>query len=348
MRQRTPRRILNWCAIWALIAVLCAGCAISPRRTINNNPSPTPTPSPGTGGQLYVTSGNSILRFSNAEADSTNSTPDATITGNLTQLNAPQRLLIDTNNDRLYVANTGGSSILVFDQVSTLSGNVAPTRVIFGSNTQLLAPVDMALDTVNDQLYVADRIQIIVFSPASTANQNVSPGRTIVFTALVTGMLLDTSHDQLFVSDTTDNLVQVLGSASLQNLIAQPTALISGPGTQLSGPSGLALDGNNRLFVGNTTIPISITVYPNAATATGNVSPVAVISGSNTRLALPGQLALNNSANNGELYVSDNSAGAILVFAGVSTSGGNIAPARTITSSAFTSALRGIALDTTR
>ncbi len=338
------------CVVLATVALLSSGCVISPRRTLNN-PSPTPTPTPGTGGQLYVAAGNTIVRFNNAETANGASTPAATIGGNLTQLNSPQHLLLDPGNDRLYVANANNSSILIFDAASTLTGNVRPTRAIAGANTQLAAPTDMALDTANDFLYVADGIRILVFNGASTANGNLAPARVIIFTVNLGGILLDTVNNQLFASDPADNIVQVLGSATLQNLVAQPTAAFTGPDTRLSGPNGLAMDGSNRLIVGNQTIPISLTIYANAATATGDVIPSAVISGASTKLARPGQLVLNNGANNGELYVADNSAGAILVFTGISTATGiaNTAPARVISSSAFSGvAISGIALDTTR
>ena len=74
------------------------------------------------------------------------------------------------------MANQGGSSILVFDNASTLTGNVTPTRVISGNATKLVAPIDVALDTTNNLLYVADGTSILVFSSASTINGNVSAG----------------------------------------------------------------------------------------------------------------------------------------------------------------------------
>src|ERR1051326_6230943 len=126
------RRIISFIAITAFI-VLLAGCPVSPRRgTISNGGGG------GTGGQLYVSTANSILHFNNAETSSGNIAPVSTITGSNTQLSAPQHLFLDAPNDRLYVANQGGSSVLVFDGVSTLSGTVnpTPTRVLFGAATR--------------------------------------------------------------------------------------------------------------------------------------------------------------------------------------------------------------------
>src|SRR5690242_16320763 len=94
----------NWLvALAALLFVISSGCVISPRITPGGG-TPTPTPTPGTGGQLYVASGNSIFRFSNAEGVNGVSTPAATLTS--TRLQNPQRMLVDTRNDRLFVANS--------------------------------------------------------------------------------------------------------------------------------------------------------------------------------------------------------------------------------------------------
>lgn len=332
--------------IVVLALLIFSGCEISPRRIVGGGGSPTPTPTPGAGGQLYVTSGNSILRFSNAEAGNGALTPAATISGTSTRLFRPQRLLLDAQNDRLFVAN-GLGSVLVFDNVSTLTDNVAPTRVISGTATGLASPVEMALDSGGNQLYVADGASILVFGGASTANGNLAPVRTINVGVTVSSILLDTANNILYVADAADNVIDVLGSASQQNVVGVPTAIIAGPDTRLSGPNGLALDSAGRLIVSNSVAPVSLRMYPSASTASGDVLPVATISGNNTRLSSPSQILLNRNAN--ELYVVESSTGSILIFGGVSTINGNVAPARIITSPAIAAnSIGGIALDTTR
>lgn len=336
----------NWLvAAVAFLFVMSSGCVISPRISPGGGGTPTPTPTPGTGGQLYVASANSIFRFSNAEAATGSSTPAATITS--TRLQNPQRMLIDTANDRLYVANSG--SILIYDNASSKGGSAPPDRVISGNNTGLSNPTDLALDTNSDQLYVADGFLISVFANASTMNGNPAPARSFSLGVGVGAILLDTTHDQLFVADRADNVVDVLGQASIQNVIAQPTALIAGPDTKLSGPAGLALDGNNRLIVSNSVNPVSISVYPQAAIANGDVLTVALLSGGNTKLTAPEQIVLDQNTNNGELYVVDSASGSILVFSNMSTANNNQAPARVITSTSLpANSINGIALDTTR
>lgn len=330
-----------------LALLVIVGCQISPRRTADGSGSPTPTPTPGTGGQLYAASGNSIVRFSDAEAANGSLTPAATITG--PAFSRPQRLLLDAQNDRLYAANLTGSSILVFDGISTLDGSVTPTRVLSGPATALTSPLDMALDSVADQLYVADGSRILVYSSASTINGNPTPVRTINMGVTVGAILLDTANDILYVADPADNVIDVLGSASQQNVVATPTAIIAGLDTKLSGPNGLALDASGRLIVSNSVVPVSLTIYPSANTANGDVLPVATIGGNVTKLSGPSQILLNRNANNGELYVADSPSGSILVFGGTNTANGNLQPARIINSPAIAAnSIGGIALDTTR
>jgi hypothetical protein len=342
-RHRAARK---WLVAAATIALLiCSGCVISPRITPGGGGTPSPTPTPGTSGQLYVASGNSIFRFSNAEGANGDSSPAATISS--TRLQNPQRMLVDTRNDRLFVANSG--SILIYDNASTKNGTAPPDRVISGNNTGLSNPTDLALDTNSDQLYVADGVLVSVFANASTMNGNPAPARSFSLGVGVGAILLDTTHDQLFVADTADNVIDVLGQASIQNVIAQPTALIAGPDTKLSGPAGLALDGNNRLIVSNSAIPVSISVYPQAAISNGDVIANPLISGGNTKLTAPKQIVLDPNTNNGELYVVDSASGSILVFSGMNTANGNPTPARVITSTSLpANSINGMALDTTR
>ena len=99
-------------------------------------------------GKLYVSNGgaSSILRFDAALTASGNIIPSATISGANTTLNAPAFITLDVAADRLYVANTGDLSIVIFDSISTKTGNVAPERTIAGSLTTLIEPHDVSLD----------------------------------------------------------------------------------------------------------------------------------------------------------------------------------------------------------
>jgi hypothetical protein len=340
-------------SLWTVVVLIAAltGCQISPRRTLGGSGGGGGGGGGATGGQLYVSTANSILRFSNAESASGNIAPAGTLSGASTLLSSPQHLFADTANDRLYVANQGRASILVFDRASTLNGNTGPTRVISGNATHLAAPIDVALDTVNNLLYVADGTSILAFNNASIVNGNVAPVRNINMGINIGGLFLDAANNQLYVSDPGDNVVDRLDSVSTQDVVGIPGGAISGVDTLLSQPRGLALDASGRIIVSNSAAPVGITLYPSAAIATGDLQPVINISGNSTTLQSPGQVALNRNVGNGELFVADPVAASVFVFTNVSTTGGNEAPARTITGSSTgfsVNAVNGLAIDPSR
>jgi hypothetical protein len=186
--------------------------------------------------------------------------------------------------------------------------------------------VDVAIDSGNNLLYVADGSTILVFTGESSlsGNVNIAPSRTFITGVTISGILLDTSNDTLYVADATDSEILAFGQASLQVLTGVPTALIQGNSTQLSGPSGLVLDGAGRLVVSNGGLVPSITIYSNPTVANGNILPDTIISGANTGLTVPIQIALATSSSNGELFIGDVSAQKILIYTNVSNLGGNV------------------------
>ncbi len=318
------------------------GCVISPRRGGTTTPGGTGT------GQLYVVSQstNSILRFAGATAVSGNAKPAANISGTNTQINLPQYIFLDAANNRLYVANAGNSDILVFDNASTLNGNVNPTRTISSSN--LSQPIDVAVDTTKDLMYVADNLEVAVFGTASTANGHVSALRVIQTGFQPGAILIDPANDRLFVADQTNSAIDVYDNASTLNGAVTAPRSITGVNTQLAQPVGLRIDGAGRLIVSNLA-GASISIYTNAASNTGNVQPVAVIAGSNTGMTGPTQLALDPTTNSGELYVANPGGGNVVVFSNITTVTGtlNPSPNRNLTG-LNASTTGGVALDTTR
>src|SRR5216684_3288026 len=186
-------RNAKWLSI-LVVTLFLAGCVISPRRpdpnagtTTTTTPPVTPPPvttppppPPAPLGKLYVsnTVTPSIVRFDNALAGTTS----GNIAPSATMLDTPIYILVYSVNDRLYVADpgnptTGNPSILIWDSASIRTGNVAPTRNITGAATTLLQPVDMALDSGRNLLYVVEGQDVLVFSSASTSSGNVAPAR---------------------------------------------------------------------------------------------------------------------------------------------------------------------------
>ena len=327
------------------MAVFCllftVGCVISPRRTLGGGggggtPTPTPTPTgsptptPAATGKLYVmnTTSNTLLRFDGAFTASGNATPAATIVGTNTTFNSPSFMTLDAANDRLFIADTGDLSVVIYDSISTKNGNVAPNRIIAGPATNLLTPTDVSLDKVKNLLYVADDVDIHVFGSASTANGNQAPVRDLSVPFAVSAIFIDGTNDRLFVADQAGNAIAVYDHASTLNGPIAANRAIQGASTNLSNPGGVQVDGAGRLVVSNASPP-SITIYNNAATADGNVPPVAEIAGANTGLSVPDQIFVDTTGT-GTLYNADPGAARVAVFANLNTANGNTSPTRTI------------------
>lgn len=293
---------------------------------------------------------NAIVRFDSAFTATGNIAPAATISGANTHLSRPQYMVLDIAADRLFVANLGGSSIPVFDQVSTTSGNIAPSREIVGPATGLLLPVALACDKARDLLYVADGPDIAVFGTASTATGNVAPVRTITVGFGVSDIFLD-SGDRLYVADQAGNAIDIYDGASALTGTVAANRTLTGATTSLSRPSGVLVDPSGRLIVSNASSN-AINIYGNAATITGNIAPIATIVGVVTKLQVPAQMTLNASAANGELWVASAFSGDLPAFDAYSAASGNVAPTRIISGAATTlvpatgsASARGIAFD---
>lgn len=333
-----------------------AGCVISPRRIVgggtgsSGSPTPTPTPLPGAQGVLYVSNPTaaSILRFNKAAAANGNLAPAAVISGSLTQLSFPEHLFVDGAADRLFVANQGGASVLVFDAISTKTGNVAPSRTISGTSTGLFQPADLAVDATRDLLYVADNRDVLVFSSASTVSGNTAFARDIHAGFVIAAVFLDAASDRLYLADSAANAINVYDNASTLNLTVAPSRVLTGAATQLNQPSGIAIDAIGKLIVSNTG-GNSITVYVNAAAINGPVAPTITISGANTTLSGPAQIAANKSSTLVEVFIANANSNNVPIYSNLGATSGNVSPSRNIVGASTSLSLpAGITLDTTR
>jgi len=370
-REFGLKRNFHWgwlCAVSFLLLLVISGCVISPRRLPGDvvpgttptptpspsaTPTPTPTPSATPQGKLYVSYAGSdtIVRFDKAFTANGDVPPAVTITGANTQLAAPNYIFLDASADRLYVANNADSSILIFDNISTKTGNVAPERVITGTATALLAPTDVSVDTTRDLLYVADGTQIEVLGSASTANGAATPLRTYTPGFAVSAVFVDAANNRLYAADQVGNAIDVYDAAT--NLASGPISasrIITGANTHLGAPSGIQLDGAGRLVVSNGSAK-SITIYNNAATTNGDIPPSAEIVGSSTTFSNPNQIFVDTRGT-GTLYMADPGAAKIQIYGSLSSTTGNVAPTRSITGPSTTITLTGqavgVALDPTR
>ncbi len=249
--------------------------------------------------------------------------PSAAIVGAHTKLAQPYGIATDSRGN-LYVANAEGGphsrgSITIYPTRS--KGNVAPSAIVNGNptsdNTGLNSPSGVALDSSRN-LYVAnvtggpDKNGSITIYPAGSSG-NVTPLATISDnpscapcdkTGLNSpqGVALDSSG-KIYVANVTSGVVTIYPPLGSRRgiLNEEPSATVFGSGSGLDLTGGIALDSSANIYVaGNISyIPLpggrnsavgGISVY--SAGSSGNVTPIATISGSNTALADPRGIAI--------------------------------------------------------
>lgn len=195
---------------------------------------------------LYVANAgsNAVLVFNAPDALSANVAPVRTLSGGNTRLQGISSIELDTSNDRLWVADSTANAVFVWENASSLNGNVPPGREIRGGNTRLLSPQYLLLD--DSRLFVACSESILRFENAGNAVGNIAP------TAVVTGantnlnrpqqMQMDTEENVLYVADAGTSAILVFDSARTATGAPVPVRKILGANTTLSDVTGLILD----------------------------------------------------------------------------------------------------------
>lgn len=156
---------------------------------------------------------------------------------------------LDAPRRELYVADLN-MGVLVF--AATASGSVTPLRAITGPATGFVDAGGLAVDTVHDELHVADAGAHLVRVFPRTADGDVAASRTIGgpssfgtsgFPSLV---FLDLVHDELFVSVRESGSHRVLVFDRTASGDATPKRVLTG----LGNPRGVVVDlERNELFV---------------------------------------------------------------------------------------------------
>ena len=210
------------------------------------------------------------------------------------------------------------------------SGNIAPTF----PQPLLCNPTGIAVDA-SKNIYVTNSgddgnpsYSVAVYPPGSDGQ--VAPSMVITGAAtgldVPQGIALDATGNIYVVNDGSNNgdadSVTVYPAGSSGNVA--PSAVISGPGTGLNLPDGIAIF-SGKIYVSNFGNN-SVTVYP--VGSTGNTAPSATISGFSTGLSGPNGIALDSG---GKIYVSNDSNNSVTVYAAGSS--GNTAPSATISGS---------------
>src|SRR5208282_321840 len=231
-------------------------------------------------GKIYVanSANNTVTVYPAGLTGTVNQAPIATISGFNTELADPVGVAIDTNgliyvldDSEFFGSSSFPPSVNVYPAGS--SGNVSPSKMIFGSNTGLSDPTGVALDSSNN-IYVVDSGTVLEFSAGS--NGNATPIHTILATTTALdgpGIAVDTAAN-IYVADGAQNdnagTVTVYPAGSTGS--ATPSAVINGAtnGT-MAEPSGIALDKAANIFVTNLNIGSSIEPVEVYAAGSGTI-----------------------------------------------------------------------------
>src|SRR5262249_52039597 len=150
----------------------------------------------------------------NASTANRNVVP-AIINGNATTLNNPNGIFVAA--DTLYAANSGNNSIIVFNNASAATGNIAPSRTITDAGAPLGSPGGVALDATRNLLYVGKLGSVmIVENPSAMQNVpitqtiDVSPS-TLIFPFAVA---VDSTRDRLYAASLHSILIYDNASSS--------------------------------------------------------------------------------------------------------------------------------------
>ncbi len=139
---------------------------------------------------------------------------------------------------------------------------------------------------------------------------------------------------QLFIANYGGNNVTSYLDPSTVNGNIAPDTNLAGAATQLAQCTDIVVDAAGALIACNFAAN-SVTSYDDAAAANGNFAPDRNVQGAATLLAQPVTLAFNTAGD--LLFVANNAAGGINVYANASTAAlnGNLAPTRRITNAAL-------------
>jgi hypothetical protein len=219
----------------------------------------------------------------------------------------------DALHDEIVVPQQFGQAILTFD--GSASGEQPPKRVIQGPLTQLRALDRLAVDAVNDEIYVPEGQRVLVFD--RLANGNVAPKRVL------TGP--DTGFDgaTAVAIDPVRNLLVVGGSATgpgrrtvlaifdrTANGNAKPVRVIGGPNSRLAGAGNMRVDPERGLVFIVQQEQAYVGVW--SVHDEGDVPPRFTIGGPDGSLQKPRGLDLDPK--NHAVIVSDKGLNAVLTF----------------------------------
>lgn len=264
-----------------------------------------------------------------------------------TGLSLPHDVAIDLLHRELFVPNNRPASqspaINAYDLDAGMLGvSDAPKRTISGAATLLNRPAGLLVDSVHQELYVANDVDVnaaVLVFPLS-ASGNVAP-RRVLQGSLTTlsgpiGLALDLAHNELIVvgyKGADGGSITTFPRTAQGN--TAPSRTIQGTSTGFNRPQAVVLDLiHNELIVANSYFDNNASLGALLAfsrTATGNVAPIRRVTGANTGLCNP--IGMTFDRMHDELFVTNAAANSacrpsVVIFA--RSASGNAAPLRKI------------------
>ena len=223
----------------------------------------------------------------------------------------------DEVHDEFVVPQQFGQAILTFR--GGASGPEAPIRVIQGSNTRLVAPDRLAIDPVNNEIFVPEGNMVLVYP--RDGNGNVAPIRTIEGPDTQLGadaVAVDPLNNLLVVGGGGNDGPRLLIFNRTDRGNVKPKAIIGGPKSglrRLGGPFTLyppkgwiiVSDRGEGLVISDIAYVGVWSIHDN-----GDVPPRWKIGGPNGILQMPRGVTLDPKNKN--LIVSDKRLNAVMTF----------------------------------
>lgn len=334
---------------------LLAGCGDKGNTTTPANATAKPSDT-GAAQKLYVINSangagaDTILAFSPTATGT--ATPALTITAP-TSTSAYAGLDVDGNNN-IYASTRTGSGGSTAGTINIYNASGSVTRTFSPANTSgslITYPGALSVDR-NGNIYVNSEALELAYAP-STATGNINAsyqlagGSSQIY--YPSGSSVDAQNNFYLAQtfSTTGNPQGILIFNSGVSATSAPARTLVGALTTFNTVSFVAGDKNGNVYVTGTSSAGStpqIAIFSN--TATGNIAPTKVISGSNTLLDDPRGIAVDG---NGTIYVLNGarSTPTISTFSASSISSCtacNVAPATSFTSTALTRAQGAIAI----
>jgi len=246
---------------------------------------------------------------------------------------------VDPVRDEIILEDTNLFGIKIFnrtDNTPARSESTTPKRVIQGKDTHIEYNNGLTVDLKSGEIYsvAMDTEDNVIIFPGGQSG-NVSP-RILKTPHRLFATALDDVTGELYVTLQYPPKVYVYAKGAVGQ--DKPIRTIEGPHTYLHDTHGIAVDFKKKLMYvgswGNSSdpntpgmgkiYPPSINVYP--LDASGDVTPLRVITGPKTLLDWPGGMTLDPET--GYVWVSNDVGGNILVFKG--TEDGDAAPTQII------------------